>query len=138
LSDWPQTADLSIDLDHLAGQGLKSAKPGDLAFRLADRGKRGQTLREGLAVDLSCDLKVRAMPRIVRFGAMAAGITATVKRAGNGARLEVTEFGDLPKQGGALAGKCIERVGHKVSPCFKYFILEYLGAKKRPPAIDHF
>ena len=53
--------------------------------------KRGQTLRDGLAIDLSGDLKVRAMTRIVRLGAMAAGIAATVERTGDRAWLEVAE-----------------------------------------------
>ena len=89
-------------------------------------------------MDLSGDLKVRAVSRIVRVGAMATGITATVERTGDRARLEVAEFSDLLKQSGALAGKGRKRVGHRAVSCFKYYILEYYDAKKGKLPNPHF
>jgi hypothetical protein len=72
LFDRTQAADLSIHVDQLAGQGLKSAEFGDLLFRFAQGGLRRKILGSGFPPDLLCELKMRTVSRIIGLGAMAA------------------------------------------------------------------
>ena len=76
----PQAADLSIDIDELARQGLELAELGDFAFGLAEGCRRGQILGHRLALDFLGELKMRAVPRVIGFGAMASGLATAPGR----------------------------------------------------------
>jgi hypothetical protein len=91
---------------------LKPAIFGDLTFCFADDCRRWQILRRCLAVNLSGELKMRTMSRIVWFGAMALRLSATPDCIGDRAWLKVAQFSDTPEQGGAFAGQNNERVNH--------------------------
>ena len=110
--DRAQTADGSIDLDQLAGQRLKSPEFGDLRLGLAHGCRGGEIPGSGFAADLLGELKVRTMSGVVRFGAVTPRFSAAAGGAGDGARLEVAEYGDLPKECGSVVnqgGKWISR-----------------------------
>jgi hypothetical protein len=92
---------------------VKLAKLGDLGLRLADGGRRGKILRSSLAADLPRDLKVRARSGIAGPGAMASGFSAAAECTGDGAWLEVAEFGDLAEQLESLVDKSNQWVGHR-------------------------
>ena len=89
LLDGPQAADLAIDIDQLAGQGLELAELSDFTFRLTDGGQRGQVLCNRLALDLLGELKMRAVCGVIRFGAMANRTSAAPGRTDDGTWLEV-------------------------------------------------
>jgi hypothetical protein len=124
LADRPQTADLSGDFDYLSGQGFELAEFGNFPFRLADCGPRRQTLGECLAIDLPRALKVRAMSRIARFCAAAAGITATTESAGDGSQAGNRR---VRRSAGAepSVGWIVQQAGrpYEGTPCLKYYIL---------------
>jgi hypothetical protein len=110
--DRAQTADGSIDLDQFAGQRLKSPEFGDLRLGLAHGCRGGEIPGSGFAADLLGELKVRTMSGVVRFGAVTPRFSAAAGGAGDGARLEVAEYGDLPKECGSVVnqgGKWISR-----------------------------
>src|ERR1035441_3620741 len=103
----PQTADLSIDIDQLASQGLELAELRNLTFRLTDSRRRGEVLRNGLAIHFLSELKMRAVTGVVGFGAMATGTSAASGKTTDGTRLEVAELGDALEQIGRAS--CRER-----------------------------
>jgi hypothetical protein len=107
---------------------LKPAIFGDLTFRFADRGRRGQILRGCPAVNLPGELKMRTMSGIVWFGAMAPRLSATPDCTGDGTWLKVAQFRDIAEQGGAFAGQSRERVDHRGTP----FLTVYCTLKNRP------
>ena len=102
LLDGPQAADLSIDLDQLARQGLELTELSDFIFRLTDGSRRGQILGNRLALDFLGELKMRAVSGVIGFGAMAHGTATAAGGTGDGTGLEIAEFGNLPEQGGSV------------------------------------
>src|SRR5258708_27765367 len=98
----PQAADLTIDIDQLAGQCLELAELSDFTFRLTDGCQRGQILSNRFAIDFLGELRMLAVPRVIGFGAMASGTATAPGRTGDGTRLEVTKFGNLPEQSGSV------------------------------------
>ncbi len=98
----PHAADITIDIDQVARQGLELTKLGDLTLRFTDGCRRRQILSHRLAIDFLSELKMRAVSGVIGFGAMACGTAAAPGRAGDGTGLKVAEFGDLPEQSGSV------------------------------------
>jgi hypothetical protein len=94
----PQAADLSINVDQLARQGLELAELNDFTFRLTDGCRRWQILCNRLPIDFLGELKMRAVSGVIGFGAMTTGTATAPGRTGDGTRLEVAEFGNLLEQ----------------------------------------
>jgi hypothetical protein len=130
LIDGPQTADLSIDVDQLTGQGLELAELGDFVFRLTDGGLRRQVLCNGLAVDLLGELRMGAVPGVVGSGAMAPRFSAAPGSISDGAGLEIAELRNLLENGGSVVDQGREWVRHGVSLSYSIISFKNKGAKK--------
>jgi hypothetical protein len=98
LFDRTQAADLSVYIDQLAGQGLKSPEFSDLPFGFAQGGLRGKILGDGFSPDLLRELKMWTMSGIIGLGAVAARFSAATDGTGDRTRLKVVQFADLPEQ----------------------------------------
>src|SRR5256885_11662660 len=83
-----------------------------------------------LAIDLLGELKMRAVSGIVGFGAMAIGTPTTPGSTGDGARLKVTEFGDLLEQSGSVVNNRRQWVWHGASLTYSITYFKNQGPKK--------
>ena len=97
----PQAANLAIDSDQLACQGLELAELRNFTFGFTDGRWRGQILCDRLALDLLGELKMRAVSGVIGFGAMTTGTATAPGCTGDGTRLEIAEFGNLLEQSGS-------------------------------------
>ncbi len=98
----PQAANLAIDSDQLACQGLELAELRNFTFGFTDGRWRGQILCDRLALDLLGELKMRAVSGVVGLGAMASGTATAAHGTGDGTRLEVAESGQPLEQRGSV------------------------------------
>src|ERR1700685_276281 len=77
----PHAADITIDIDQVARQGLELTKLGDLTLRFTDGCRRRQILSHRLAIDFLSELKMRAVSGVIGFGAMASRTATAPGRA---------------------------------------------------------
>jgi hypothetical protein len=80
-----------------------------------DGGLRRKILGRCLAANLLGELKVGTMAGVVGSGAMATGFSAAAEGTGDGTRLEVAEFRDLPEQREPVVEKRGKWVKHGAS-----------------------
>src|SRR6266581_3186180 len=86
-----------------------------------------------LAVDLLGELKMRAVPGVVGFGAMATGTPTAPRSTGDGTRLKVTECGDLLEQRGSVVDKSRQGVWHGASLPYSITYFKNQCPKKENP-----
>jgi hypothetical protein len=90
-----QAANLSVGLDKLTTELVKSAKLGDFAFGFVDRGGRRQRFGDALAGDLVSEPEVRAMAGLAGLMTAAARLATSAGRARNRTRTKIAELSDL-------------------------------------------
>ena len=78
------------------------------------------------------------MAGVTRLGAMAAGLSAAADGAGNGAGLEIAEFGNLSQQRGPVTDESGECAHHEASLPYSITYFKKHTTKKENPANRHF
>ena len=111
LLDWPQTANLFIDLHKGAGQLLIFAELRDLLFGFPHGGRSRQCLADGLALHLVGEPQRGTVARIIRLSTMTGPFATTTHDSGNTSGPKVAEPGKLHHKIGTLLFEIGERWG---------------------------
>jgi hypothetical protein len=81
-------------------------------LRLAEGSGGWEGLGNSLAMDGAGETKLRVVARIVRFGAVAGGLTASTGDGGNRAWAQIAKRGDLAQDLSTLSLKSGQGIGH--------------------------
>src|SRR5271169_1541582 len=106
-------ADLLIDLQQGAAQLLKPAEFGDFTVGFALRNCRGKGFGDGFAFAFVSETVIGSMAGVVGLMTVTTGIPTTTTSSGDGTGAEITQAGNLIKQGLPLGFQCRQRIGHK-------------------------
>jgi hypothetical protein len=92
---------------------LPALKLRHLPLGLAQSGRSGKTLVDGLPIHLAAQAKLRLVPGIVRFSTVATRFSAAAHAGGNGTRSEIAQTEELLKELSAFQLQIGERFWHK-------------------------
>src|ERR1700730_2085504 len=92
---------------------LPALKLRHLPLGLAQSGRSGKTLVDGLPVHLAAQAKLRLVPGIVRLSTVATRFAAAAHAGGNGTRSEIAQTEELLKELSAFQLQIGERFWHK-------------------------
>src|ERR1019366_2103002 len=91
----------------------------------------GKILGGGLTADFLGELKVWTMSGVIRSGAMTPRFSAVARGTGDGTRLKVAEFGDLPEERGSVVNQGGKRISHGVLLLTVCTTLRFRSQKKK-------
>src|SRR5258708_18852967 len=119
---------------------LPALKLRHLTLGLAQSGRSGKALVDGLPVPLAAQAKLRLVPGIFRLSTVATRFSAAAHAGGNGTRSEIAQTEELLKELSAFQLQIGERFRHKAfwhigAPTIleSYYSQKYDPKKKNPP-----
>jgi len=135
--------DLLVDRHQLLAELLPALKFRNLPLGLAQSGRSGKTLVDGLPLHFATQTKLGLVPGVVRLGTVATGFPAAAYAGGNRTRSEITQAEELLQDISAFLLQIAERFWHKAfwhmwaSGDLRVMLLSDYDPKKEKPAINY-
>ena len=102
-----------------------------LALRLAQFGRRGEALADGLSIFLASQTEVRAMTRLAGLMAPAIGFSAAAFDRRNRAAAKIAELKNARQNVGASLFERVNGIWQRASPIRTYAYVRIIRPKKR-------